>query len=135
MSHSLIARLGALLAGAAVALGAYGAHGLDELLVKLGWEAELTQRLAWFDTGVRYQFFHALALLCVGLAGHEKSRGQRWAAAAFLVGITLFSGSLYGLTLLSDAWRRLGAVTPLGGLALLVGWGLLVASGRGERTD
>ena len=132
MSHIAIARWGAVLAGLAVVFGAYGAHGLESLLSQWGFGEELAQRLEWFETGVRYQFPHALALLLIGWAGNPHSRLQRIAAAAFLLGTLLFSGSLYGLTLLDASWRKLGAITPLGGLALIVGWALLAIDPRGQ---
>ena len=113
--HTLI--LGALLAAAGVALGAFGAHGLEDRLTGLGYEAELPQRLAWFDTGVRYQLYHALALIVVASLPMS-----RWPSVAFLLGILLFSGSLYAMTVLPPEWKKLGAVVPLGGLAFLVGW-------------
>lgn len=116
---------GALLAGIAVAAGAFGAHGLRSRLAPAD--------LVTFETAVRYQMYHALALLAVaGLL----ARGAALAGAAgwsFLAGIALFSGSLYLLTLAGQRW--MGAVTPLGGLAFLVGWVLLaVSAGRAFRT-
>ena len=109
--------LGAASAFIAVALGAFAAHGLK---ARLG--ADL---LAAFETGVRYQMFHALALLVTAIA---VARFDGWIARAagwcFLAGIVLFSGSLYALAL--TGIRTLGAVTPLGGVAFLVGWALLV---------
>ncbi len=123
MSPKWIAILGALLAAAGVALGAFGAHGLEKQLQSLGRDANLAQRMAWFDTGVRYHLYHALALVVVAaLAGRSANGWHQTAAAAFLLGVALFSGSLYTMTFAGDAWRKLGAVTPLGGLALLVGW-------------
>jgi uncharacterized membrane protein YgdD (TMEM256/DUF423 family) len=116
---------GALLAGIAVAAGAFGAHGLRSRLAPAD--------LVTFETAVRYQMYHALALLAVaGLL----ARGAALAGAAgwsFLAGIALFSGSLYLLTLAGQRW--MGAVTPLGGLAFLVGWVLLaVSAGHAFRT-
>jgi uncharacterized membrane protein YgdD (TMEM256/DUF423 family) len=117
---------GALLAGLGVALGAFGAHGLDAQLQKLGRTANLEQRTAWFETGVRYHMYHALALLAVAaIASRSPSGGHQLAAAAFLLGILLFSGSLYVMTFADDDWKKLGAVTPLGGLAFLIGWATL----------
>ncbi|MDZ7779709.1 MAG: DUF423 domain-containing protein [Gemmatimonadota bacterium] len=106
--------LGATLAGLAVALGAFGAHALR---ASLG-----ADDLATFETGVRYHMYHALALLAVAWAA------ARWPAAtsltvagwSFVVGVLVFSGSLYLLVLTGQRW--LGAVTPLGGLAFLLGW-------------
>lgn len=124
--------LAALLAAAAVGLGAYSAHGLEKHLESVGLEADLPQRLAWFETGVHYHMVHALGLLLVGiLASREgssatSSTALRLAAIAFVAGITLFSGSLYVMTLAPTEWRWLGAVVPLGGVSLIVGW-LVVA--------
>ena len=109
--------LGALFAGLGVALGAFGAHALRATLS--------TQDLATFEIGVRYQMYHALALLAVGWAA-ARWPGQAGLAVsgwAFVLGILVFSGSLYVLVLTGQRW--LGAVTPLGGLAFMVGWGLL----------
>jgi len=121
---------GAVLAGVGVALGAFGAHGLDERLRQLGHEASLDKRLAWYETAVRYQIYHALAILVIaGLAGQlPASRGMNAAASSMIVGIALFSGSLYAMTFAGDAWRKLGMVTPVGGLAFIVGWVLVVVA-------
>lgn len=102
----------------AVALGAFGAHGLK---TKLGPLADGAQRLEWWNTGAHYQAIHALALALVGyLAARSASASVSVAAIAFTTGIVLFSGSLFVMTL--SGVRALGAVTPLGGLAFLVGW-------------
>ena len=113
--HTLI--LGALAAAAGVAFGAYGAHGLEDRLVALGYEADLPKRMAWFETGVKYQLYHALGLIVI--ANLPRSR---WAGILFLVGMLLFCGSLYAMTFLSADWKKLGAVVPLGGLSFIVGW-------------
>jgi uncharacterized membrane protein YgdD (TMEM256/DUF423 family) len=123
MTQRWIAIVGALLAGTAVAAGAVHAHGLRDKLLQLGWDSNLEQRLAWFDTAVRYQMYHALALLALaGVVGAHPAGGFKLAAALFLLGVALFSGSLYAMTFLGPAWRKLGAVTPLGGLALIIAW-------------
>ena len=85
-----------------------------------------------FETGVRYQMYHALALVAIGL-GFARLQGRTAAAAAwlFVAGTVLFSGSLYTLTLTGTRWW--GAVTPLGGVAFLAGWALLLASRVGDR--
>jgi uncharacterized membrane protein YgdD (TMEM256/DUF423 family) len=115
--------VGALLAAAGVALGAFGAHGLEKQLQQLGRTTNLEQRMAWFETGVRYHLYHALGLLAVAaLSGRVPGAWQQAAALAFLQGIVLFSGSLYTMTFADDAWKKLGMVTPVGGLALIVGW-------------
>jgi uncharacterized membrane protein YgdD (TMEM256/DUF423 family) len=96
-----------------VALGAFAAHGLKQRLS--------SEYLEVFHTGVTYQLFHALALLAVALlAAHLPGRLLLWAGGLFAVGILLFSGSLYALTL--SGIGRLGIITPFGGLAFLLGW-------------
>jgi uncharacterized membrane protein YgdD (TMEM256/DUF423 family) len=100
----------------AVALGAFGAHALRDRLS--------ADALQIFQTGVSYQMYHALALLAVGiLLARFSTDGSVWLNAAawlFVAGTVLFSGSLYVLSLSGVTW--LGAITPLGGLAFLVGW-------------
>ncbi|MSQ27387.1 MAG: DUF423 domain-containing protein [Dehalococcoidia bacterium] len=106
-----------------VALGAFGAHAL---------KAQLEPRmLDIFETGVRYQMYHALALvLLAALAGQLPEGPAAWAGRLFVVGIVLFSGSLYLLAISGVTW--LGAITPLGGVCFLVAWALLlVAAVRG----
>ena len=105
--------LGALLGFLSVAFGAFGAHALRASLDP--------ERLAVFETAVRYQFMHALALLFVGRFANEPGRGgARWAGRLFVAGTVLFSGSLYTLALSGVRWW--GAVTPLGGVCFLAGW-------------
>jgi uncharacterized membrane protein YgdD (TMEM256/DUF423 family) len=108
--------LGALAAGLAVALGAFGAHGLASRIAP--------ERLQTFETGVRYQMYHALALLITGwLLFARPSIWFEYAGWAFAAGIVLFSGSLYVLVLTgTPQW---GMVAPLGGTLWIVGWGLL----------
>ncbi len=105
-----------------VALGAFGAHGLKKALAD---KPDSAERLAWWQTGAHYHQIHALA---IGLASFAASRapGGTMAGWLFLSGIVLFSGSLYVMSL--SGLRRLGAVTPLGGLLLLAGWGALIAA-------
>ena len=96
-----------------VALGAFAAHGLKNRLTP--------EYLAIFHTGVTYQLVHTLALLGIGLlATQVQGRLITWAGASFAIGIVLFSGSLYLLTLTGVS--KLGIITPFGGLAFLVGW-------------
>jgi uncharacterized membrane protein YgdD (TMEM256/DUF423 family) len=122
MGRHLIA-VGALLAAAGVAAGAYHAHGLDKTLSALGRDVNLATRMAWFETAVRYQLFHALAVVLVGvMASQGAPTSGAPAAWFFLSGVLLFCGTLYAMTFLSDAWRWLGAVTPAGGLSLIAGW-------------
>lgn len=99
-----------------VGLGAFAAHGLKSRLS--------AEYLAIFQTGVSYQLIHTLALLAVALLSlHLPSRLLGWAGALFCLGIVLFSGSLYVLTLTGVG--KLGIVTPFGGLAFLAGWACL----------
>lgn len=119
MPASTCIRLGAVLAGFAVALGAFAAHGM-----KAHYSAEMLQT---FDTGVRYQMFHALALLLCGALG-GRGRCITIAAWSFAIGTLFFSGSLYALVWLDVRW--LGAITPIGGVAFLVGWATLAIGAR-----
>ena len=118
----LFVALGSLSAGLSVAFGAFGAHALRARLSAAD--------LATFETGARYQMYHALALLAVAwIAAHWPGTLPRAAGWLFVAGTLLFSGSLYTLVLSGQRW--LGAVTPLGGVAFLAGWGcLLVAALR-----
>lgn len=112
-----------------VALGAFGAHGLKAKLAPL---ADGAQRLEWWNTGAHYQIVHALALgLVAVLAARSSSSALKVAAIAFSAGIFLFSGSLYTMTL--TGIRALGAVTPLGGVAFLVGWASIFVTAWGMR--
>ncbi|MDE2141974.1 MAG: DUF423 domain-containing protein [Elusimicrobia bacterium] len=101
----------------AVGLGAFAAHGLKSKISP--------EMLAIWETGVRYHMYHALALIAVGLLSDKwPSRAVTNAGWCFLGGIVVFSGSLYVLSLTGE--RRLGAVTPIGGLLFLAGWALLL---------
>jgi uncharacterized membrane protein YgdD (TMEM256/DUF423 family) len=114
--------VGALLAAAAVGLGAYRAHGLEQRLVTDGVAAdELPKRLENFQTAVHYQMNHALGLLLVGLlVARRPARALQIGGLAFLVGIFLFSGCLY---LLAFTGRQIHwALIPAGGLSFIVGW-------------
>ena len=108
--------LGAVAAGLAVALGAFGAHGLAGRVTP--------ERLETFKTGVLYHMVHALGLLAIGWAASQWTGWPiQWAGYLFVAGLVLFSGSLYLLVLTDRPW--LGAITPLGGVAFIVGWALL----------
>ena len=110
------ALIGSVLALLAVALGAFGAHGLQGRVSPADLEI--------FETGARYHMYHALGLLFVSWAVTRWPGGSIQLAGWFLVaGVLVFSGSLYLLVLTGQRW--LGAVTPLGGVSLIVGWGLL----------
>ena len=107
---------GALMAFLGVAIGAFGAHGLKPFLSE--------HMLTVFETGVRYHLIHALGMLSAGLSlVYVPLRQFKWAGWAFFLGIVLFSGSLYAMSL--SGARGLGMLTPFGGLCFLVGWSLL----------
>ena len=111
--------LGAAFGLLGVALGAFGAHGLKGTLSP--------DMLANFETGVRYQMYHAVGLLAVAWAITRWPGGLTTAAGwLFVVGILIFSGSLYILSVTGIRW--LGTVTPIGGVALIAGWGCLVVA-------
>jgi uncharacterized membrane protein YgdD (TMEM256/DUF423 family) len=115
--------LGTLLAGLAVALGAFGAHGLKKLV-----DADT---VSIYQTGVQYQMYHALALLAVGiLAQRMESSLLNYAGFFFVGGIVCFSGSLYLLSSFRAMNKAVPAfvypITPLGGLLFIVGWVLLL---------
>jgi len=117
--HRLFFTSAAILGFLAVALGAFGAHGLETRLAAV---ADAAKRIEWWKTAALYHLTHALALaLAAGHFGGE--RAGRIACVAFIAGIALFSGSLYVMTLTGTRW--LGAITPIGGLCLLVGWAAL----------
>lgn len=111
MTPVLMTRLGAGFMFLAVGLGAFGAHALKQRL-----EPDM---LAVFETGVRYQVYHALALLLLAAL-----RGPHKAAWCFTAGVVVFSGSLYALAL--TGVRKWGAITPIGGLLFLAGWLLVL---------
>ncbi len=116
--------IGALYGGLGVVLGAFGAHALKARLEPA--------MLATWDTAVLYQLVHALALLLVAIFARTTTLpGLSVAMWSFVIGVLLFSGSLYVLALGGPRW--LGPVTPLGGMAFIVGWSaLVVAAVRGE---
>lgn len=118
--------IAALFGGLAVAAGAFGSHAL---------KGQLSDRaLAIFETGNRYQMYHALALLLVTGFIARSTAPQPWltaSAAAFVAGTILFSGSLYALSLTGVNWW--GAVAPVGGTALMVGWGCLAIAALTSR--
>lgn len=101
-----------LFAGTAVLAGAFAAHALRDRLEP--------EAIAIWHTAVDYQFLHALALLGLACLSRQAAPTLRWALRAFVAGIILFSGSLYALALGAPRW--IGALTPFGGLAFLIGW-------------
>ncbi|WP_338871514.1 DUF423 domain-containing protein [Spirosoma sp. SC4-14] len=114
---------GAALGLLGVALGAFGAHALRGML-------EASGRTATFETAVKYQFYHALALVLVGVLMQVFSSNPsivkllNWSGYSLLGGTLIFSGSLYILCFTGITW--LGAITPLGGVAMIAGWALLL---------
>ncbi len=109
--------LGALFGGLAVALGAFGSHALKATLDANG-------RLDTYQTAVQYQMFHALALVALGLlSAHIAAPQIAWAGWLLVLGIILFSGSLYLLSIFNIRW--MGTITPLGGEAFLLAWAFI----------
>jgi len=118
--HKLFLQFAAISGILAVTLGAFGAHALKERLTESGY-------LSTFETAVSYQFYHTLALLGIGiLAIKYPSSLIQWAGNSMMFGIIVFSGSLLLLCFTGIKW--LGAITPLGGVAFIAGWGLLFIS-------
>jgi uncharacterized membrane protein YgdD (TMEM256/DUF423 family) len=120
--QKLFLKIGAIIAMFTVVLGAFAAHTLKE---KISIEA-----LAVFETAVKYQMYHAIALLITGILYKEfPNKFIIWAGRCFILGIIIFSGSLYLLTYFkvigNTSFLWLGAITPFGGVAFIAGWGLL----------
>jgi uncharacterized membrane protein YgdD (TMEM256/DUF423 family) len=122
MADKKIIAAGIVFAGLAVAVGAFGAHGLKHLLP--------ADQLMVFDTAVKYQFYHALALICTGLLIKNYNNKKLYLAGNFFTaGIILFSGSLYILStssLFNIQVNWIGFITPMGGLLIITGWILLL---------
>jgi uncharacterized membrane protein YgdD (TMEM256/DUF423 family) len=122
--HKEFIQTAALLGALSIILGAFGAHALKEIFT--------TDLLQVFETAVRYQMYHAFALLAVGILYKELSNKQiKLAGNFFIAGIVLFSGSLYALCFIEyqhlSSLLWIGAITPLGGLCFIIGWLLLFA--------
>ncbi|MDX5349012.1 MAG: DUF423 domain-containing protein [Hymenobacteraceae bacterium] len=114
MTQKAILLIASLLGSFSVMIGAFGAHALAKLL-------ESTNRVATFETAVKYQVYHTLALLFVGLLLFKVQHSAFTVAAwCFIIGILIFSGSLYTLCLTGITW--LGAITPIGGTLFIIGW-------------
>jgi uncharacterized membrane protein YgdD (TMEM256/DUF423 family) len=121
--HKKYLAAGALAGALAVALGAFGAHGLKKIVSP--------ESVSVFQTGVQYQMYHAFALLIVGILWeHYPQKFIAWAGNCFISGIILFSGSLYLLTFFIAAGKvgleGIGIITPIGGLFFIAGWLLLL---------
>lgn len=117
--HRSFITTAAVLLGLAVILGAFGAHGLKEIVS--------AQSLATYETGVRYHFYHGFALLATGILYERfNKKWLRFAGYCFIIGILLFSGSLYLLAVLMKpdvvGIEKIGLITPFGGLFFIAGW-------------
>lgn len=125
LNNTNILLTGAIFAGLTVIIGAFGAHALRPML-------EANDRVSAFETGVLYQLFHSLAILITGIISMHFSSGYITRAFwCFVIGILLFSGSLYGLATVQWAW--LGPITPVGGVFFIGGWVMLamgIAKGK-----
>jgi len=119
MSRSTLLRVSAGVGALGVILGAFGAHGLEKAL-------EANGRVETWETAVFYHFIHAVMLWLVA----DRPAFHRGAWWAFLVGVVIFSGTLYALSLTNIKW--LGAITPIGGVSLIVGWCWLAVSPRAK---
>ena len=114
--------IASILGALSVAGGAFGAHALKGTLTE--------SALSSFETGIRYQMYHAIALMVVAvlIGQYPDVKGLVTTGWCFIAGIILFSGSLYGLTL--GGIKAFGPITPLGGVAFIIGWGLLALNSR-----
>lgn len=116
--NNLCLGIASILAGLAVIGGAFASHSLKSILTDYS--------LSIWETGIKYQMYHSISLFLVAILMKGEKIPSIWlntAAIAFMVGIVLFSGSLYALSLSGIKW--LGAITPLGGVAFIIGWGCL----------
>ncbi|KUO64379.1 MAG: hypothetical protein APF83_04230 [Lutibacter sp. BRH_c52] len=112
-----------ILGGLAVVFGAFGAHALKKIFS--------VEQLKSFETGVKYQMYHAIVLLIIGFNFNLETASEKYMVYSFMAGVLLFSFSIYGLVISSAKNKKLtflGPVTPLGGLFLIIGWGLLFYS-------
>ena len=115
--------LGCAFGGLAVIFGAFGAHALKKILTN--------EQLKSFETGVKYQMYHAIVLLLIGFNFELETTSEKYMVYSFTTGIILFSFSIYGLVISSAKNKKirfLGPITPLGGLFLIIGWCLLFYS-------
>ncbi|MDD3723057.1 MAG: DUF423 domain-containing protein [Lutibacter sp.] len=109
-----------IIGGLAVVFGAFGAHALKKILSD--------EQLKSFETGFKYQMYHAIVLLIIGFNFNLETASEKYMVYSFMLGILLFSFSIYGLVISSAKNKKLkflGPITPLGGLLLVCGWGLL----------
>lgn len=123
----LVQFMGSLYGLLAIVFGAFGAHALKKSFTE--------EQLRSFETGVKYQMYHALLLIVLGFNFGFNTPLESYIAYCFIVGTFLFSFSIYGLTLSASKgkkWRFLGPITPIGGLILVAGWGMLLYSFIGK---
>lgn len=126
MNSKTIITTGSVFLALAVAFGAFGAHIVQDMLTP--------ERFDVYQTGVEYHFYHALGILFLGVMALQ-IRGNRWLTMSFYcltAGVLIFSGSLYILTLTDTGW--LGAITPIGGVAFILGW-IFLAVGVMKEND
>ncbi len=125
--------LAGILGFVGVLLGAFGAHGLPDRLAAQGFgEVEVAKKVDQLEIGVRYQMFHVLAILAIGLLGGKaSSKKRRLATGFFLAGSALFSGGLYSMAMLDVMGHW--AIVPLGGLCFMIGWVIVVMLGTDMR--
>ena len=119
MTHFTLLFAG-ILGGLAVVFGAFGAHALKKILSET--------QLKSFETGVKYQMYHAIVLLIIGFNFNLETTSEKYMVYSFMLGVLLFSFSIYGLVISSAKNKKLtflGPITPLGGLLLIIGWILL----------
>jgi len=121
--HKIFLIIGTILGGLAVALGAFGAHGLKKLVSP--------ETVATYQTGVQYQMYHALALIVVGILTERASNSfLNYSGLLFLAGVVFFSGSLYLIVSMQAMSKTIptyiGIITPIGGLFFIIGWILLL---------
>lgn len=110
--------IGSILGGTGVMIGAFGAHALKNLLESSG-------RLETFETAVKYQFYHALALILLGILMNSQQHSlYQYSGYSFIIGTLIFSGSLYALCI--SGITKFGMITPIGGVLLIAGWVLLM---------
>ncbi len=126
MSARTILIVSGIVGALGIVIGAFGAHSLPKLLKDLQPE-EFAQRQAWLETGVKYHMYHAAALLAIGLAGQRSEMNFSASGIAWLIGILVFSGCLYAMTM--TGIKVLGAIVPIGGVAFIVGWVMVIING------
>ena len=120
----------AILGIIAIILGAFGAHALKKVLS--------VEQLATFETGVRYQMYHALFLLFIGLLDNVTEKRKKTIFLLVVFGVILFSGSIYLLAtndLTAFDFKTIGFLTPIGGLLLIIAWGVLLASSLNKKAQ